>query len=1118
MLGLGLYTGATGLLGEWLVVSTGVLVGLARFVVPPLVIAGGFQLLRTSTKRKRKRKRKTDYTQVVAWSLLTAAVFCILDIIGGRPWYGSSVQQLSGAGGWVGVAIGGTIERFVGPWGEVVVTIFFIVSAAVLLTSLSLGPAADTMAERFALLWRQSRDRTRERWTERDWMRRDESDTVGDLSGRKKRDVTKVFSDNPFDDGQHDAENNADDDAEVYIDLRKGQKAKAEATSGGEETVVVGALESDAAAENENTTEGDSIEAWRDEGPEPFIDVPTPAVVDPMTAAALRPTTGSWRLPSIDLLDRTEAQDIDRTVVERTGRQLEHALAEHGVETRLIGVVVGPTVSRFELELGPGVKVSKVTSLHKDIAYAMATPDVRILAPIPGKQAIGVEVPNVRRQIITVGDLLVSEEATNAVHPLEVTLGRDITGRTIMANLAGMPHLLVAGQTGSGKSSSINSMLTSILMRATPDEVRLILVDPKRVELTQYERLPHLLTEVVTDPKKAANALAWAVREMERRYDLLSEVGVRDLDGYNSAVEEGRLDPVPGPDGEPVECQKLSYILVVLDELADLMMVAARDVEESICRIAQKARAVGIHLVIATQRPSTNVITGLIKANVPARLAFAVSSLTDSRVILDQPGAERLVGRGDGLLNDGTTSTPSRFQGAWVTEAEVEAIVAHWSQQAPDVAYDSRVVGEEAGGGESASFLPGGSTGDEDDDDLLLQAMELVVRSQLGSTSMLQRKLRVGFARAGRLMDLLEERGVVGPSVGSKAREVLMTSEDLDAGRWPKGNAPAVQQQAAPQAAPAAQQPPAVGSQPARALESPALPTKVEPLPRQSGAPAESSASPRRDGGSQGSGSQGSGSQDRGPQGGGTQPGPSASARAAIQVQPEVPVKRPRRKTLADIPNPEPVRVPTRSSNHPAVRAAARSAGQATATKTAPSTARSTSTLTDERLGPDPALELEPKSKTLPATDDAETSSEPITQRSPMERPRSTGPHLRVVKDPDPAMLEPEPEPFDIDEVDESDPELVDAGRNSAGAKADSAGVRTDSAVEEDDDEDDDDVFDPDGDEFDADDWVAEFDEDDDLDDADPDGGNLNDYDSEDDDFDGDVSSAFDPPPGYPRS
>ncbi len=1076
LLGLGLYTGATGLLGEWLVVSTGVLVGLARFVVPPLVIAGGFQLLRTSTKRKRKRKRKTDYTQVVAWALLAAAVFCILDIMGGRPWYGSSVQGLSGAGGWVGIAIGGTIERFVGPWGEVVVTLFFIASAAVLLTSLSLGPAADTMAERFSILWRQTRTRSSERWTERDWMRRDGTDAIGDLSSRRRRDVSKVFSDDPFDDGGSDKSDD-EPDAEVYIDLRKGKAAAGapEPSGDDDQTVVVGALEGDTVA---TAPVDDAPDAWRQDGPEPFIDVPIPAVVDPMTASALRPTMGSWQLPSIDLLDRTEAQDIDRTVVEKTGRQLEHALAEHGVETRLIGVVVGPTVSRFELELGPGVKVSKVTSLHKDIAYAMATPDVRILAPIPGKQAIGVEVPNVRRQIITVGDLLVSEEATKAVHPLEVTLGRDITGRTIMANLAGMPHLLVAGQTGSGKSSSINSMLTSILMRATPDEVRLILVDPKRVELTQYERLPHLLTDVVTDPKKAANALAWAVREMERRYDLLSEVGVRDLDGYNSAVEEGRLAPIAGPDGEQVECQKLSYILVVLDELADLMMVAARDVEESICRIAQKARAVGIHLVIATQRPSTNVITGLIKANVPARLAFAVSSLTDSRVILDQQGAERLVGRGDGLLNDGTTSTPTRFQGAWVTEAEVEAIVAHWSQQAPDVTYDSRVVGEDAASAQSASFLPGGSTGDEGDDDLLLQAMELVVRSQLGSTSMLQRKLRVGFARAGRLMDLLEERGVVGPSVGSKAREVLMTSEDLDAGRWPKGNAPALQQQA-----PEAPQPrSSTTSEPSRALESAALPTRKE-QPSRATEPAQVVT-------------------ERAPVDNSEPSSPGPGTPRASMSQPEVTTKKPRRKTLADIPNPEPVRTPTRSQNHPAVRAAARSGTQATAAKMVADSHNSTSTLTKDRLEPDPSLELEPRSKVQTSDDlaTAEDLAATDTAASPDEETaRPGGPHLRVVKDLDPGLVEPEPEPFDIDDV-------ADAQTTRRAPASDAAKPTTheQNTATVDTFDPDDDVFDPDGDEFDADDWVAEFDEEPDADD-----------DADDENFDGDVASAFDPPPGY---
>ncbi|MCB0961013.1 MAG: DNA translocase FtsK, partial [Acidimicrobiales bacterium] len=446
-------------------------------------------------------------------------------------------------------------------------------------------------------------------------------------------------------------------------------------------------------------------------------------------------------------------------------------------------------VTRYELELGPGVKVARVTSLHKDIAYAMATPDVRILAPIPGKQAIGVEIPNVRKQLVTVGDILLSAEARQATHPLEVAIGRDIDGKAILANLAAMPHILIAGATGAGKSSCLNSLLTSILMRSTPDQVRMILVDPKRVEMGQYNKLPHLLTEVVTVPKKAANALAWAVREMERRYDLLAECGFRDITGYNAAFDRGELnDPnaeLLGPDAESVKTyERMPFILVVIDELADLMMVAARDVEESICRLAQMARAVGIHLVIATQRPSVNVITGLIKANVPARLAFAVSSATDSRVILDQTGAERLLGKGDMLLLGPSSSIAQRVQGSWVTEDEVRNIAAFWKRQTPELTYDTSVQGAEEGEGGAAAFLGGGGGGD-DDDDLLAQAVELVVRSQLGSTSMLQRKLKVGFARAGRIMDLLEEKGVVGPSTGSKAREVLMTPEELDAGIAP---------------------------------------------------------------------------------------------------------------------------------------------------------------------------------------------------------------------------------------------------------------------------------------------------------------------------------------------
>ena len=496
-----------------------------------------------------------------------------------------------------------------------------------------------------------------------------------------------------------------------------------------------------------------------------------------------------WKLPSIKVLDRSTTRDVNEALVEERGRVLERALATHGVETRLVGMVVGPTVTRYELELAPGVKVSKVTALNKDIAYAMASPDVRILAPIPGRQAIGVEVPNNERQVVALGDILSAPEARKATHPLEVAVGRDINGQSMLMNLSEMPHILLAGATGAGKSSCINSIVTSVLMRSTPETVRMILIDPKMVEMTQYEQVPHLLTQPVIDPKKAANALQWACREMDRRYELLSEVRFRDIGGYNAAYDKGTIEAPPSavnPDGTPKTYERLPYILVVVDELSDLMMVAPRDVEDSICRIAQKARAVGIHLVIATQRPSTNVITGVIKANIPARIAFAVSSLTDSRVILDQGGAERLVGQGDMLLLDPKSSSPQRIQGAWVSEGEVRRVVEGWRKQVtrlkqdqidPETEEETSITEEQITA--TSSGIPGGGTGDTEDDELLLKAIDLVVDSQLGSTSMLQRKLRVGFARAGRIMDMLEERGIVGPSEGSKPREVLVTQEQL---------------------------------------------------------------------------------------------------------------------------------------------------------------------------------------------------------------------------------------------------------------------------------------------------------------------------------------------------
>ena len=489
---------------------------------------------------------------------------------------------------------------------------------------------------------------------------------------------------------------------------------------------------------------------------------------------AKAPPPVNWKLPAGNILKRSQAREVDPRLVEQGGEVLEATMREFGVDARLIGATVGPTVTRYELELAAGVKVNKVTGLAKEIAYAMASHDVRILAPIPGRSAIGVEVPNKTRPLVTLGDILSSDEAKKAKHPLEVAMGRDIAGRAVFANLSTFPHVLIAGQTGAGKSSCINSIVTSILMRTTPAQVRMILVDPKRVELGQYNGVPHLLTEVVTNPKKAANALDWAVREMEMRYDLLADVGVRDIAGYNAMYDRGDIPTPDDPDPDTGKSyERLPFIVVVVDELADLMMVAARDVETRICRLAQMARAVGIHLVIATQRPSVYVITGVIKANIPSRLAFSVSTLADSRVILDQQGAEKLIGKGDMLMLSASSSRAERVQGAWVDEDCVRKVVAHWRRQVVQPSYVEGIQGDGSAGGRSRAD-------DDEGDELLDEAIELVVTSGLGSTSMLQRKLRVGFARAGRLMDLLERRGIVGPSEGSQARAVLMTVDELN--------------------------------------------------------------------------------------------------------------------------------------------------------------------------------------------------------------------------------------------------------------------------------------------------------------------------------------------------
>ena len=747
---LGIYGGIGGLVGTAFRRAAGLSVGWVRLALPPALVALGVTLVAARNTEATEGERRPS-VRLLGGCLLMLALAGILHLAAGRPSWGDAIAEFEDAGGYLGFASGGALALLAGTAGAVVVLV-----AVGLLGWLAISGMPLRSVGRGA--WRV--------------LRR----TAASLGATVRLVVAerRALSD------EEPAPASPDGSAGPPVALGTpaagappAAMPAASPLSGGPPPTAG----KDRPASGTHAPEVSSPNGRREES-KPR---PQRAASPEESLAAPGDDSGQWRRPSLGILKRTPRQQVDRRLIDERGRALNEALAAHGVEADLVDVVVGPTVSRYELVLAEGVKVARITALSRDIAYALASAEVRILAPIPGRQAIGIEVPNPARHTVTLGDILASDTAAGSTHPLDVAIGRDITGQAVMANLGQMPHILIAGATGSGKSSSINSIITTILMRCTPEQVRLILVDPKMVEMRQYANVPHLLTQPVIDPKKAANALGWAVREMERRYELLSEAGCRDIAGYNAAYEESMTASPGGAadgdgDGEDEALQRLPFIVIVIDELSDLMMVAPREVEDAIWRLAQMARAVGLHLVIATQRPSTNVITGVIKANIPARMALSVSSLTDSRVILDAAGAERLVGHGDMLLLDGSSGTPRRIQGAWVSEEEIRKVTAVWRRQRARPEVTAAITSEDL---ETPTLLGSRESGDPGDDELFEAAMELVVDSQLGSTSMLQRKLRVGFARAGRLMDLLEQRGVVGPSEGSKAREVLMTPQEL---------------------------------------------------------------------------------------------------------------------------------------------------------------------------------------------------------------------------------------------------------------------------------------------------------------------------------------------------
>ena len=723
--------------GAWIDTALRTAVGGAVVLLPLLIAAIAVILMRTEPHPEARPRL------VLGVAMVCLPALGLLHLWSGSP---ADPAERQRAAGFAGFAIGGPLADGLTVWIATPLLVLAVLFGVLLLTGTTLRELPDTLYAMFGTRYgRRYAEYFDDGYGDDEYG--DDEDT-GESAGRRRPspDTAEVADD--FSDGYYD-------DPRAYADEPPAWPGA---------TGPIGTpLENYPLDESLETSATQPIKPRRRKPAAKPAPAPKPEPMD-------RVIEGPYTLPSLELLTPGDPPKRRSAANDQIMDAISSVLEQFKVDAAVTGCTRGPTVTRYEVELGPGVKVEKITALQRNIAYAVATESVRMLAPIPGKSAVGIEVPNTDREMVRLADVLTAPSTRRDHHPLVIGLGKDIEGDFISANLAKMPHLLVAGSTGSGKSSFVNSMLVSLLARATPDEVRMILIDPKMVELTPYEGIPHLITPIITQPKKAAAALAWLVEEMEQRYQDMQASRVRHIDDFNAKVRSGEIGT---PLGSKREYKPYPYIIAIVDELADLMMTAPRDVEDAIVRITQKARAAGIHLVLATQRPSVDVVTGLIKTNVPSRLAFATSSLTDSRVILDQPGAEKLIGMGDGLFLPMGASKPVRMQGAYISDEEIHAVVQACKDQAePD--YTEGVTNAKPSGEKSDVDPDIG-----DDMDVFLQAVELVVSSQFGSTSMLQRKLRVGFAKAGRLMDLMETRGIVGPSEGSKAREVLVKPDEL---------------------------------------------------------------------------------------------------------------------------------------------------------------------------------------------------------------------------------------------------------------------------------------------------------------------------------------------------